>query len=330
MRSSEWRVVAASLIGIALCWAICPLPPALAQFKAATEQKSDDKGPRLDRAVTQRLKVGIVIKATAGPCQDIYATSPIPSDWPEQQVNVVQEEISPLVVDHDDRDTHGGTKQMVIDVPSVPAGQSAPCLVTYEITRRTSLPPTATEGYTIPRKLDRATMLYLGPSPYIETRHAKITALAKELTAHKEHDWQKVEAIFDYVREHVKFVHGELKGSVRALADKSGDSEDLASLFIAICRAAKIPARTVWVLGHCYPEFYLADDAGVGHWFPCQVAGEREFGGISETRAILQKGDNFKDPDRPRDKFRYVSEYLKVGGATAKPEVSFVRQVVGM
>ncbi len=113
------------------------------------------------------------------------------------------------------------------------------------------------------------------------------------------------------------------------LNDKTGDCEELTSLFIALCRASKIPARTVWVPEHCYPEFYLVDDDGKGHWFPCQAAGTRCFGGIPELRPILQKGDNFKDPERPRERQRYVSEFLKGSGGAGKPTVKFIRQVVG-
>ena len=86
-----------------------------------------------------------------------------------------------------------------------------------------------------------------------------------------------------------------------ALKDKTGDCEELTSLFIALCRASDIPARTVWVPGHCYPEFYLEDDEGKGHWFPCQAAGSRAFGGIPEQKPILQKGDNFSVPENPRE-----------------------------
>ena len=52
----------------------------------------------------------------------------------------------------------------------------------------------------------------------------------------------------------------------------------------------------VWVPGHCYPEFYLEDAEGRGHWIPCQAAGTRAFGSMPEHRPILQKGDNFRVP----------------------------------
>jgi hypothetical protein len=72
----------------------------------------------------------------------------------------------------------------------------------------------------------------------------------------------------------------------------------------------------------------MIDDAGKGYWFPCQSAGAKAFGGIPETRPILQKGDNFHDPDRPKNALRYVNEFLK--GMTIKgsgrPQVRFVQE----
>jgi len=129
----------------------------------------------------------------------------------------------------------------------------------------------------------------------------------------------------------VKYENGPLKGAKAALKDGVGDCEELTSLFIAICRAADIPARTVWVEGHCYPEFYLEDKAGKGHWFPCQAAGSREFGGITEFRPILQKGDNFRPPSGGKERQRYMAEFLT--GSKAKnagePQHQFVRKNLG-
>jgi hypothetical protein len=97
---------------------------------------------------------------------------------------------------------------------------------------------------------------------------------------------------------------------------------------IALCRANKIPARAVWVPGHCYPEFYLTDGKGQGHWFPCQAAGEeRQFGGMKEDRPILQKGDNFKVPEE-RGAQRYVKQFLSAKNAAADPQVRFVMERV--
>ena len=82
----------------------------------------------------------------------------------------------------------------------------------------------------------------------------------------------------------------------------------------------------MWVPGHCYPEFYLEDADGEGHWFPCQAAGSRAFGGIPEHRPILQKGDNFRPPWNKRDHQRYLAEHLT--GAGGRPRLKWVREKV--
>jgi hypothetical protein len=297
---------------------------------ASAQFKTDPvgKGPKLEKAVTKKYKCGVKVTATGGPCKGIAATIPVPMDWPEQQVQVLEEDLSPTVKSVNYRSVGAGVRQMVIEIPLLPAGQEAHAFVTFEITKHTLAPPDATEEFEVPKKLPREVMIHTGPSPYIESRHPKITSLAKEIVADKEGAWAKVEAIYDWVRENVKYENGELKGAVKALNDKTGDCEELSSLFIALCRAQKIPARTVWVPDHCYPEFYLADAEGNGCWFPCQAAGSRAFGGIPEERPILQKGDNFRDPDRPKEKLRYVSEYLTGKGGGGKPKVKFVREAV--
>ena len=108
--------------------------------------------------------------------------------------------------------------------------------------------------------------------------------------------------MFDWVRANVKYEFAEeIKPAIEALKDGKGDCEELSSLVIALCRASGIPARAVWVPGHCYPEFCLNDEQGKPHWFPCQAAGaDRQFGSMIEDRPILQKGDNFRVPGRAR------------------------------
>ncbi len=294
----------------------------------AGQAKPTDKGPALDQPTTQKVTLGVRIRAVGGPCRGIVASFPVPMDWPEQKVQIDHQDISPGIHQSSDRVLSGGAKQMVISVPSLASGEEAHAVITFEVTRSSILPPEDTSIYKIApkEKLPHEVAQYLAPSPYIESTHPKIVALAKEAFDGNT-DWEKIQSIYDITREKIQYKNGPLKGALRGLIDGTGDCEELTSLFIAICRANNIPARTVWVTGHCYPEFYLVDDEGKGHWFPCQAAGAAAFGGIPEHRPILQKGDNFHDPDRPETKLRYVSQYLK-GSAAAKgagkPQVQWV------
>ena len=299
---------------------------ALAQFK----ELEIDKGATLGREATHRIKVGVVVRADGGNFFRIVATAPVPTDWPEQRARIVNEDVSTSVTSLTYRTIPGGggVKQMVVEIPQLAAGQEAKALITFEVTRSALVAPADTSLFHIPKKLDRQLQINIGPSPYIETRHARIVAAAREAVADKDTDWEKVEAIYDWVREHVVYKTGPLKGAARALHDKTGDADELASLFIAMCRAQKIPARTVFILGHVYAEFYLEDEDGKGHWFPCETAGARSFGGIDDLHPILQKGDNFKNPEDTHERQRFVTEYFNASGRSGKPVVKFVSELV--
>lgn len=294
---------------------------------AAQFEEGDPGGAKAGDSQTQLWRAGVVIRAASGPCRGIVGYMPLPIDWPEQQVRVVEEDITPNArVSYDILE--GTVKVMVVRVPHLAPGQEARAVLTLEIDRNELLPPEETDKYVLPnpRRLEPDIRKYLGPSPLIESRHPKIRSLAKEIGDDEEGAWQKVEAIYDWVRDKVEYKNGPIKGALAALEDETGDCEELTSLFIAICRAADIPARTVWVPGHCYPEFYLEDQEGEGHWFPCQAAGSPAFGGIPEFRPILQKGDNFRPPHDRRDRKRYLSEHLT--GAGGRPQVEFIRELV--
>lgn len=322
MHRRKLATLSAQLLATFLVAAIAP--PAWGQF---VDTEATTNGPRLGDTRPQRFRVGMVVGASGGSLRDIYATMPVPGEWPEQQVRVVEEDLSPDVRGLRYRTLPTGVSQMIVEIPSLRAGTKARAIVTFELTRSAILPPEDTAGLLIPTKPDRALRIFLGPSPYIESRHPRIKKLAQTSTDGLE-GWAKVEKIYDTVRETVEYRNGDLKGAARALADGWGDCEELTCLFIALCRSEGIPARTVWVEGHCYPEFYLEDAAGTGHWFPCQAAGTRAFGEMPDQLPILQKGDNFRDSDRPGKPLRYMSEFIRgsaVNGGGG-PQVEWIRE----
>jgi hypothetical protein len=290
-----------------------------------------ENGPKLAKEKTvERWKIGLVVTTKSGPCEGFLGTVAQPDEWPEQEVKVIDRNVSPLAsVSYRTVDT---VTQMVVEMAQVPGGQEAAVLFTYEITRQAQLPPDdPSKLVKVPaKKLPKAMRPYLGPSPGIESNSGKIKALAKKILAEASDtstDWAKVEALFDWVRKNVEARDQQSQpGAVQALRDKASNHEGLCWLFIALCRASEIPARTVWVPKYCYPEFYLQDEDSSGYWFPCRVAGAREFGGINEHRPIWQKGDNFRTPERPREPDRYIPPFW-----TAKvnePSVKFVRDIV--
>jgi len=299
---------------------------ALGQF-----QQGEPGGAKLGESKVQRWRAGLMVEAIGGACKGIVGYIPCPVEWPEQDVKTVDEEISPEA-----KITYETIEQTVkvmqIKIAQLADKQTAKAIVTFEVRRRVQLPPENTDIYVLPdtKKLPRNYQVYLRPSPKIESQDPKIRALAKEAVAEKEKAWEKVEGIYHKIREKVKFQNGPLKGASAALKDGTGDCEELDSLFVAVCRAANVPARTVWVPGHCYPEFYLLDDQGKGHWFPCELTGTGSFGSTQEQRPILQKGDNFTPPWDRRKHERYMAEHLS-GTPAAKggqPRVRWIRELL--
>jgi hypothetical protein len=155
---------------------------------------------------------------------------------------------------------------------------------------------------------------------------AEAAAVAAEIE--KLTDWQRVEALYDFVRAKVKYLNGaEDMPAVQALKDGKADCYGLSALFVAMCRTMKVPARMVWVDGHQYAEFYLEEEEGKGYWYPAQLAGTRAFGEMPTPMVIFQKGDNFRVPERRRERLRYATDHTTLSSSPKyKPRVVYVRE----
>jgi transglutaminase-like putative cysteine protease len=314
--------------------------------------------------VAVKYRVGLSVEATRGAIRDALGTVAVPFECDEQEVIVLDEDISPEIDKVQYRILDGGVRQMLVTIPELPDGAEAHAYLTFEVRTKAikAIDEELTAQLVKPKKLDRDMKRYLGISPYIQTKHGKIRRTLKdifnpaatggppaassetgeppvatndepaaeetkpvdELTA-----WERVEKIYDFVQGHVKYLEGDDQSAVEVLESKQGDCHDIGALFVALCRADKVPARLVWVHEHSYPEFCLADAEGKLHWFPCESAGMRAFGEMPTPRVIMQKGENFRDPERGEN-LRYASEYfiaLPVGNG-GKPKVTFVREML--
>jgi len=232
----------------------------------------------------------------------------VPAVWPEQEVEIIEVTKPSSVSRIGYRDVPGGSKQMLFTANAIPPGGEALVEVKFRVTRKQMLPP-ANPGALRSPKPAAALRPFLQSSPGIELRHETIQKTAADLKSKNQGGWSLAEATFDWVRDNLKYVGGDLRGALWAAQHGQGDCEEFTSLYIALCRANGIPARAVWVPGHCYPEFYLEDSKGRGHWFACDTLAETTFGKLSSTAPILQKGDSFRVSGHPKP-IRYLQTTL--------------------
>ena len=187
-------------------------------------------------------------------------------------------------------------------------------------------------------------------SQYIPTG-GKIKEIALKVTKGKKTIHQKAKAVYDWVVENT-FRDPDVKGCGtgevdRMLAVKGGKCADISSVYVAIARAAGVPAREVWGLRlgkkpedditgghHCWSEFYLP---GYG-WVPVDPADVRKamlanklelkdaetkkyrdyyFGAVDEYRVALSRGGKGRvlspaQKDAPLPYFMYP--YAEIDG----------------
>lgn len=277
------------------------------------------------------MQIGIRIVPGDGNMLETQAQTVFPTQWPEQKVQILDFSVSPALT-YTFRDLPGNNRQLLFFAPLIQPGLPIEAVFRVSVEKSHIVGPelSETEQLVVPRRSASKMKQYLGPSPYIDPNLGEIKRILREIDATDPPTaWSRVERIYDWVRDNIEYVNGDLKSVQQALRDRTGDCEEMTGIFIALCRAARIPARCVWIPNHCYPEFYLEDAQGEGHWFPCQVAGTRNFGNMPEYLPILQKGDRFKLPER-KETQRYLADYLSSKTVTGqkRPKVEFIRQLM--
>lgn len=323
---SKIQLVCLFILSVALL--VGPADTCLAQDDSTKVKVDNGKGVRYGEEITEYWQVGVKIKAIGGTCQGFYVTIPIPNSWHDQDVKLEDEDFSTHVGKVKYRVMDEGVRQMVLNIPRVPADSEARALVTFEVKTRAILAPEKTDIFEIPSRVSRDIKIHTNPSPYINSRSTAIRKKVKELVEGKTTAWEQVRAIYDFVHDEVEVIgSAKMAGSEAALRNMKAIGEDKVNLFVAMCRSHKVPCRIVWIRGHFYPEFYLEDDEKVGHWFPCEVVGNTDFGSFSKPRPILQRGDNIKVPEK-KERQRFVAEFLQGRKSQGKPQISFIRAKV--
>ncbi len=112
--------------------------------------------------------------------------------------------------------------------------------------------------------------------PLIESDNPEIITQAQNLTIGLSNPADKASRIYSYVTKHLDYVtQEEERGALWALKNGTGDCSEYSYLFVALCRAAGIPARVMAGFafyknqatvqdGHMWAEYYLEDYS----WIP--------------------------------------------------------------
>ena len=325
---------------------------ASAQFDFTPNQPDGTRyigGPRLGKSQTQIYRTGIIIEPGLA-MDNVQVTIPVPMDWFEQRIiNVNEERMEAGLASRIQYQViNGGMQVMLVQLGSIRPIRPLEIAVEFELINYELLPPDNPGQYVIPKQVPPEMRQYLAESPCIESREPVFSRMYQEITKERKTDWDKVEALYSFVQNNVRYNNQAwkepAKGALALTKQPKGrwtaDCKDMTCLFVALCRAGKIPARVVRVPQHCYAEFYLEmkqegrtnsrmNSRMPGFWFPCQVSGDYAFGGIPERRIILQKGDSFPLPNNPRIKTLFPAEVFQATAisGTGTPEFRFIHDI---
>lgn len=326
------RIAATGLQVLAAVIVVLAMAPkmAYAQLESSPVSAPNNASPyemSYGEPKTVKYQIGTKIKTGSSAFARVKVILPVPGEWPEQTVSVSDESIYEKAKGIEYRILDGGIRQMMVVIPSVPANTSAEVLVTYEVNVSPILAPQETSELTVPKKRNKEISMALGESPMISPRDRELRKLVDELVPDTESQaWETTRTLHAWVMENITETIGKVQSTEDTLETKKGCNEDRAALFIAMCRAAKIPARMVMVEGSQHAEFCLEGPDEVRRWYPCSFKGSGEFGSLSRAAVVFQKGDNLRMPEQKK-RARLIAEYVN-GRATTSPQVQIIRQVV--
>lgn len=174
------------------------------------------------------------------------------------------------------RDRHGRARVAVHQTTAPPGpGQSLQLRLAYDATRSAVEADTtalAERNFPDYDPRDVALQPFLRPEAKIQAAHSQIVGAARGLKANHTGPFLHARAAYDFVLERLSYQHIDgLGGALYAYRNRHGECGDYSALFVALCRAMRIPARPCvgfWANAtddwHVWAEFNLP---GVG-WVP--------------------------------------------------------------
>ena len=268
------------------------------------------------------LKVGIELEGLGG-ATTLAASTPVPVECPEQKIEEARLETHGCVAQV--QQLAPFARQLLLRAPGIVQGQRIAAYAHYKLTlfkqhhgyRRDQFPA----QQKVPREVGK---VYTGNSPGIHTRSGEVRQLMEQLTEELVHPWDKARAFASWIPRNIRAKRGSYVGVPRCLEKRYGDCEDMSALMVALCRAADIPARLVWVPNHNWVEFYLEDNDGQGHWIPAHVSAYSWWGWTGAHELVLQKGDRIYVPQQHKH-YRLQEDWMQWQGR--RPRARYVAEL---
>lgn len=285
-----------------------------------TKPPENERGYLEPRPYQLRIGIEIEARADTGP---VTATTPLAVECPEQRIE--REDVRAQGCQAAIRTLAEFARQLVLTTAPLVKGQKVAAWAETQWTLCKQFHGFAAEQFPARQTLPRDIRLhYLGNSPGIETSARAVRQLVRELSAGAEHPWEQAQRYADWVSRNIEPRLGAYTSVATALKQRVGDCEEMAGIFVALCRASEIPARLVWVPNHAWAEFFLVDTQGQGHWLPAHTACYFWFGWTGAHELVLQKGDRITVPERPQQE-RLLSDWLRWSGP--RPDVRYLAEL---
>ncbi len=273
----------------------------------------------------REFELTIGLKWTSqGEARNVRGSTPVPVIFPEQEITEVRieksDECNAEIVTLSDT-----AAQLQVHAPIVVRGQTISATLECRIKLFRYCPKFTIEQFPALQSFSDATVKQtLGNSPGIRADLTALHTVVETVASKHDHPWTMAEKFFDWVWENIQGRPGAYTSIEAALKSKVGDCEERAGVFVALCRAAGIPARLVLVPNHCWAEFCLMDTAGVARWIPAHTAAYNWFGWTGAHELVLQKGDRIWQPGSDKT-VRLVTDWYAFEGR--KPIIEYIGEL---
>lgn len=273
----------------------------------------------------REFEVNVGISVTGqGNSTNLTATTAAPVSFPEQEVldfEIRTEGCQADIITYGD-----SAAQLALAAGRLAAGQTVFANARYRM--RIAMAYQGYEKNRFPKDQSMAEQFFakrfFRNSAGIKVTSKAVRDAVRNLVTDQTHPWDAAKIFQSWVFENIKGVPGRYTSVEAAIKKKTGDCEERAAVFIALCRASEIPARLVWVPGHNWAEIGLVDNDGIPHWIPVHTAAYRWFGWTGVHEMVLQKGDNIHIPQRKRT-LRLIDDWYRLRGP--RPEVVYSASV---